>query len=262
MYLRCLQRQKNGKEHSYWSIVESRRLVDGRVAQRQVLYLGESNDAQERAWTRSIQVFQDGDPQPQTLALFPEEGPDPAGEEASLVRRRLPELSGHRPRPWGACWLALQLWRELRLDPFWAEHLKPSRKGTRGDQILAGLAVYRLLAPGSEWRLHRPWFDHRALADLLGVDASVADPHLLSGCHDRLRAHKTALFTHLTQRGRDLFCASFDVLLYDLTSTYFESDPPLDEGDQRKFGYHRDQRPDGVQVVLALIVTPEGFPLA
>jgi hypothetical protein len=263
MYLRCTQRTKNGKEHSYWSIVESRRLADGRVVQRHVLYLGEINDAQERAWTRSIQVFADGDPQPQTVALFPEDRVAPiAADEMSIVRLRLKELSVHRPRQWGACWLALHLWKELRLDRFWTQRLTPNRKGTRWDQVLAVLTAYRLIAPGSEWRLHRQWFDQSAMADLLGVDFSVADTHKLYGCHDRLLAHKTALFHHLTQRWRDLFNASFDVLLYDLTSTYFESDPPFGEGDKRTFGYSRDKRPDCVQVVIALIVTPDGFPLA
>ncbi len=261
MFLRCTHRKKNGKEHSYGSIVESRRLADGRVVQRHVLYLGEINDAQERAWTRSIQIFPDGRPEPQTVALFPEGDVRTVVDETSIVRLRLSELSVHRPRQWGACWLALQLWKELRLDQFWIQRLPPSRKGTRWDQILAVLAVYRLLAPGSEWRLHRQWFDQSALADLLGVDLAAADPHKLYHCHDLLLAHKAALFTHLTQRWRDLFNASFDVLLYDLTSTYFESDPPLEEKDKRRFGYSRDKRPDCVQVVIGLIVTPQGFPL-
>ena len=262
MYWRRTQRKKNGKEHSYWSIVESRRLADGRVTQRHVLYLGEINDAQEQAWTRSIEVFQDGQPQPQTMALFPEDRVATARDEVPIVRLRLGALSVHRPRQWGACWLAWHLWQQLQLDQFWAKRLKPSRKGTRWEQVLAVLAIYRLIAPGSEWRLHRQWFDHSALTDLLGVGFSVADSHQLYGCHDRLLAHKTTLFSHLTQRWRDLFCASFDVLLYDLTSTYFESEPPFAENDKRQFGYRRDKRPDCVQVVLALIVTPEGLPVA
>ena len=177
------------------------------------------------------------------------------------MRLRLKELSVHRPRQWGACWLALYLWHELQLDQFWSQHLQPSRKGTRWDLVLAVLTVYRLLAPGSEWRLHRQWFESSALADLLGVDFGAADPHKLYGCHDQILAHKSALFSHLVQRWRDLFGAEFDVLLYDLTSTYFESEPPFDENDKRQFGYSRDKRPDCVQVVIALIVTPQGFPL-
>ncbi len=262
MYLRHIQRKKNGKEHSYWSIVESRRLADGRVSQRHVLYLGEINDAQERAWARAVEVFPDETGPPQTMALFPEERLDANVEEGiPAVRLRLKELSLHRPRQWGACWLALSLWRQLQLDQFWSQRLKPSRKGTRWDQVLAVLTVYRLLAPGSEWRLHRQWFEHSALADLLGVDFSLADPHKLYGCHDQILAHKGALFSHLVPRWRDLFAAEFDVLLYDLTSTYFESEPPYGENDKRQFGYSRDKRPDCVQVVIALIVTPQGFPL-
>jgi transposase len=262
MYLRHIQRKKNGKEHSYWSIVESRRLADGRVSQRHVLYLGEINEAQERAWTRAVEVFPDETSPPQTMALFPEEHPAPTGDEGiPIVRLRLKELSVHRPRQWGACGLALYLWRELRLEQFWSQRLQPSRKGTRWDQVLAVLTVYRLLAPGSEWRLHRQWFDSSALADLLGGDFTLADPHKLYACHEQVLTHKTALFQHLVQRWRDLFGAEFDVLLYDLTSTYFESKPPSGENDKRQFGYSRDKRPDCVQVVIALIVTPQGFPL-
>lgn len=262
MYLRQIQRRKNGKEHSYWSIVEAHRLADGRVSQRHVLYLGEINDAQERAWSRAVEVFPEEAGPPQTMALFPEErlaATTAAG--LPIVRLRLKELSLHRPRQWGACWLAWYLWKQLQLDQFWAQRLKPSRKGTRWDQVLAVLTVYRLLAPGSEWRLHRQWFENSALADLLGVDFSAADPHKLYGCHDQILAHKSALFSHLVARWRDLFGAEFDVLLYDLTSTYFESTPPLAENDKRQFGYSRDKRPDCVQVVIALIVTPQGFPL-
>jgi len=262
MYLRHIQRKKNGKEHAYWSLVESRRLADGRVSQRHVLYLGEINDTQERAWARAVKVFPDENGPPQTMALFPEERLDLALDpNVPIMRVRLKALSLHRPRQWGACWLALYLWHELQLDQFWSQRLPPSRKGTRWDLILAVLTVYRLLAPGSEWRLHRQWFESSALADLLGVDFSAADPHKLYGCHDQLLAHKNALFGHLVQRWRDLFGAEFDVLLYDLTSTYFEREPSCDENDKRQFGYSRDKRPDCVQVVIALIVTPQGFPL-
>ena len=124
------------------------------------------------------------------------------------------------------------------------------------------LVAYRLIAPGSEWFLHREWFGKSALADLIGGDFGLAEAHKLYACHDLLLAHKQALFTHLVDRWRDLFNARFDVLLYDLTSTYFESDPPQNEADKRRFGYSRDKRSDCVQVVIALVVTPEGLPLA
>ena len=182
--------------------------------------------------------------------------------DASIVRLRLSQLRLCRPRQWGACWLALSLWEELQLDRFWAARLPVSRKGTRWDRELFVLVAYRLLAPGSEWRLHREWFERTALADLLGADFGLAEIHKLYRCHDRLLEHKQALFGHLTGRWRDLFNARFDLLLYDLTSTYFEAEPPFPDGDKRRFGYSRDHRPDCVQVVIALVVTPEGLPLA
>ncbi len=142
------------------------------------------------------------------------------------------------------------------------ERLPASCKGTRWADVLFVLVAYRLLAPGSEWRLHREWFERTALADLLGTDFAIAEIHKLYRCHDRLLAYKQAVFDHLVGRWRDLFNASFDVLLYDLTSTYFEADPPFPEGDKRRHGYSRDHRPDCVQVVIALVVTPDGLPLA
>src|SRR5471032_1776934 len=168
-----------------------------------------------------------------------------------------------RPRQWGACWLAGQLWQELQLDRFWADHLPPNRKRTRWDQILQVLATYRLIAPGSEWRLHRQWFGNSAMADLLGADFGLAEEHKLYACHDLLLEHKEALFSHLVGRWRDLFNADFDVLLYDLTSTYFEVNASdLPEGTKRRHGYSRDKRPDCPQVVIALVVTTDGLPLA
>jgi hypothetical protein len=153
--------------------------------------------------------------------------------DASIVHVKLSQLQLRRPRQWGACWLALMLWRELQLDQFWSKRLGSSRKGTHWDQVLFVLVAYRLLAPGSEWRLHREWFRRSALADLLGEDAGLAEIHKLYRCHDRLLVHKQAVFDHLTGRWRDLFNISYDVLLYDLTSTYFEADPPFPEGDKR-----------------------------
>jgi hypothetical protein len=262
MFLRQIRRKKDGKTHVYWNIVENRRLDDGRVVQRQVLYLGEIGSSQATAWRKAIEIFDEAAGEPRTLALFPEDRCD-AIDDASAVRVCLSALTLRRPRQWGACWLAGQLWRELQLDRFWAERLPPSRKGTRWDQILQVLAAYRLIAPGSEWKLHREWFGNSAMADLLGADFGLAEAHKLYACHDRLLAHKDALCSHLVGRWRDLFNASFDVLLYDLTSTYFEIDAAaLPEGAKRRHGYSRDRRSDCPQVVIALVVTPEGLPLA
>jgi hypothetical protein len=207
-------------------------------------------------------VLEDGGDRPRTLALFAEDRCEGVLADASIVRLKLSQVRLSRPRQWGACWLAVKLWEELQLDRFWAERLPASRKGTRWDQVLFVLVAYRLIAPGAEWRLHREWYGRSALADLLGADAALADPHTLYRCHDRLLEHKQALFDHLVGRWRDLFNVSFDVLLYDLTSTYFEANPPFGEDDKRRHGYSRDHRPDCVQVVIALVVTPEGLPLA
>ncbi len=261
MFLRCKTRLKDGKEHHYWSIVENKRVAGAKVVQRHVLYLGEINDSQREAWRKTIEIFEDGRPHPRTVALFPQERIAPTPDE-SIVRIRLDGLEIHRPRQWGACWLACELYEQLGLDRFWAGRLPPSRKGTRWDLVLQALCAYRLIDPGSEWRFHREWFERSAMADLLGGDFRLAESHRIYGVHDHLLAHKGALFSHLQQRWRDLFNARFEVLLYDLTSTYFESDPPFPEGDKRQFGYSRDKRGDCVQVVIALIVTPEGFPLA
>ena len=261
MFLRKTERRKDGKTHLYWSVVENRRLDSGRVVQRHALYLGEINSSQAEAWRRAIEVFDQDEGRSRTLALFPEDRCEASDDD--VIRLRLNEMRLRRPRQWGACWLAGVLWRELRLDRFWAERLPRSRKGTRWDQVLQVLATYRLIAPGSEWRLHRQWFLDSAMADLLGGDFGLAEAHKLYACHDRLIAHKQALFSHLTERWRDLFNASFDVLLYDLTSTYFEVNASdLPEGSKRRHGYSRDKRPDCPQLVIALVVTPEGLPLA
>ena len=262
MFLRATTRKKDGKVHRYWSIVENRRLPDGRVLQRHLLYLGEINSSQERAWRKSVEVFDERTEQSRTLSLFPEDRLDEGVVDDSVVRLCLAQLRLCHPRMWGGCWLALKLWETLELDRFWRVRLPKSRKGTRWDQVLFVLVVYRLLSPGSEWRLHRQWFERSALRDLLGAGEGLADIHKLYACHDKLLAHKTALFDHLVGRWRDLFNVDFDVLLYDLTSTYFEANPPFGDDDKRRFGYSRDKRPDCVQVVIALVVTPEGLPLA
>jgi hypothetical protein len=259
MFLRSKVRRKDGKSHRYWSVVENRRVGVGRTVQRQVLYLGEINDRQEAAWRRSIEVFADGQAEPRQMTLFAE-GPLAPPPDDEVVQIRLSELSLRRPRQWGGCWLAWELWNQLELDAFWSERLPPSRKGTRWLDVFKACVFYRLLDPGSEWRLHRHWFEHSAVGDLLGADLGLVQINKLYRCLDKLLVHKQAFFSALNERWRSLFKISFDVLLYDLTSTYFEAEPP-GEG-KRQFGYSRDKRSDCVQVVIALIVTPEGFPLA
>lgn len=258
MFLRAKRRFKDGKEHRSWSIVENRRAAGGRVVQRQVLYLGEINDSQQAAWCKSIDVLDGTRASSRPMALFNDDRVAPE-LDCEVVQVRLSELSLHHPRQWGGCWLVLVLWERLALDKCWAQKLGRSRKGTRWLNVLKVLVCQRVLAPGSEWRLHRQWFGQTALSDLLGEDVAVAQKDTLYRCLDRALNHKAPFFTYLNERWRSLFEARFDVLLYDLTSTYFECRPP-GEG-KRRFGYSRDKRSDCVQVVIALIVTPDGLPL-
>ena len=232
------------------------------MVQRPVLYLGEINDGQREAWCRQIEAFDEVSGRHRQLALFPAERTVPDHAKGFGVQVQLDAMELHRPRQWGACWLACHLYEQLQLDRFFAPLLPDSREGTSWQHILQTLVCYRLIDPGSEWRLHRQWFEQSAMADLLGEDYGLVAKNALYRCLDKLLPHKAALFSHLRARWQDLFAAKFDVLLYDLTSTYFESPPPADEADKRRHGYSRDKRSDCVQVVIALIVTPDGFPLA
>lgn len=259
MYLRSHIRCKDGKEHRYWSVVESVRTRQG-VHQRQVLYLGEINDAQRAQWCSALDVWDESNGSVQQMSLFPSDRTPPP-EVTNPVQIRLDEMTLRRPRQWGGCWLALELWNQLGLDTFWQPELGPSRKATDWLHVLKTLVCYRLLDPGSEWRLHRDWFKNSAMRDLLKEDDSVAAKDTLYRCLDKLCEHKPGLFSFLKTQWSLLFNASYEVLLYDLTSTYFEGNPPEEEG-LRRFGYSRDKRSDCVQVVIALIVTPDGFPVA
>ena len=231
MFVRCKRRFKDGKEHRYWSVVENGRVGGGRVVQRQVLYLGEINDSQRAAWCRSIEVLE-GASRSRQVALFPEDREAPE-LDCEVVQVRLAELTLHDPRQWGACWLALTLWDRLALDRFWGPRLPASRQGTRWLDLLKIQVCYRLIDPGSDWRLHRHWYEHSALRDLLGCDRVIAS-NTLYRCLDKLAVHKQDFFSFLRARWTTMFNARFDILLYDLTSTYFESDPPFQ--DKRQFG--------------------------
>lgn len=259
MFLRSHRRMKDGKEHRYYSIEESRRLQSGRVVQRRVLYLGEINDSQQAAWRKTLAVFDEQQQGYTTLSLFPEDRPVPA-EAVDSVQVKLSEMTLRRARPYGNCWLGCELWRQLELDQFWEQKLERGREEVSWAQVLELLVVNRLIDPGSEFRLHRQWFDQSAMDVLLGVDFAVAEKDRLYRCLDRILSHKADLFVHLQQRWKSLFDVAFDVLLYDLTSTYVEG--KAEQNPKAKRGYSRDGRPDCKQVIVALVITPEGFPLA
>lgn len=243
--------------------MENRRVAGGRVVQRQALYIGELNDAQQAGWIRTIELLEGKGEKTQELALFPDDREALPETSCQTARVRLQDIELRRPRQWGACWLALHLWDLLKLDEFWAPRLSDSRKGTSWLNILKALCCYRLIDPGSEFRFHREWYVRSAMGDLLDADFSLAQKDKPYRCMDKLAQHRDDLFDFLKSRWGELFNASYDVLLYDLTSTYFESNPPApDSGSKRRYGYSRDHRPDCVQVVVALVVTPEGFPVA
>lgn len=259
MFLRVNQRKKNGKLHRYWSIVESRRLDSGNPAQRQVLYLGEINDSQEAAWRKTIEVFDEDKSRPCQVSLFPCDRAIPP-DQANALSLVLGEMRLVRPRSFGDCWLGCLLWQELGLDRFWQEKLGADRGAVPWDKVIQLLAVNRFCEPGSEFALHRSWFLRSAMDELLGCDFAVAEKDRLYRCLDRVLPHKDELCRFLVNRWKTLFDASFDVLLYDLTSTYFEG--ACEQIPKARHGYSRDGRPDCRQVVIALVVTPDGLPLA
>jgi transposase len=259
MFLRCHRRTKDGKEHRYYSVEESRRLQSGKVVQRRVLYLGEINDSQQAAWRKTLEVFDEQQQRATTLSLFSEDRPVPV-DALDTIQVKLSEMQLRRARPYGNCWLGCELWRQLKLDEFWEEKLPRGREDVGWPLVLELLVVNRLIDPGSEFRVHRQWFDQSAMDVLLGVDFAVAEKDRLYRCLDRILEHRQELFQHLQQRWKTLFDAQFDVLLYDLTSTYVEGEAELNP--KAKRGYSRDGRPDCKQVVVALVITPDGFPLA
>jgi transposase len=262
MFLRRHKRVKDGKEHHYYSVMESRRLQSGKVAQRRVLYLGEINDSQQAAWRKTLEVFDEEKQQYRKLSLFADDRAEAADLDA--VQVKLGQMQLRRARPYGNCWLGCELWKQLELDRFWERKLPRGREGVAWTKVLELLVVNRLIDPGSEFRVHRHWFDQSAMDILLGVDFQVAEKDRLYRCLDRLLEHRQDLFVQLQQRWRQLFDAQFDLVLYDLTSTYVEGE--AEQNPKAKRGYSRDGRPDCKQVVIALVITlvitPEGFPLA
>ncbi len=259
MFLRTTNRRKDGKDHRYFSVVENRRLSSGKTAQRTVLYLGEVNDSQQAAWRKTLEVFDEQRSCSRTLSLFPEDREIPA-DAADSLQVRLSELELRRPRRFGDCWLACEIWHQLALDAFWQARLPEGREAVSWEKVLELLVVIHLLEAASEFRVHRQWFLSTAMDELLNVDYAVAEKDRLYRCLDRVLEHKQDLFLWLRQKWADLFQADFEVLLYDLTSTYFEG--AMEENPKAKRGYSRDGRPDCLQLVVALVITADGFPLA
>jgi hypothetical protein len=259
MFLRENKRRKNGKTHRYFSVVENRRTGGGSSTQRQVLYLGEINDSQQEAWRQTLKVFDEDRRQYCELSLFPDDRPLPPGA-VDAISVTLGRMQLRRPRSFGDCWLACWLWDRLQLSSFWNKQLNDQRGDVPWAKVLQLLVVNRLIDPGSELSIHRQWFLASAMDELLEVDFAAAGKDRLYRCLDRILPHKDSFCQFIAQQWKTLFDTSFDVLLYDLTSTYFEG--LCQKIPKARHGYNRDGRGDCRQVVIALVVTPDGLPLA
>src|SRR5271169_4917503 len=256
MFLRQHHRSKDGKEHGYWSLVETVRTPDG-PRQRTICYLGELNDSAQARWQKTIEAFNEQGESTQ-LKLFPNDAELP--DDPSVARVLVKKVRVERTRRFGDCYLGLELWKRLGLQEFFAQHLDQEIADVPWSRVAAVLAINRLCAPGSELAIERHWYPSTALDDLLHIEAGKINDTRLYRCLDRLLPLKTKIEQHLKQRFGELFQAEFDVLLYDLTSTYVEG--AAEENPMMRRGYSRDHRPDCEQLVLALIVNQDGFPFS
>src|SRR5437016_2774051 len=259
MFLRRNDRQKDGKGHTYWSLVETVRTPDG-PRQRTLCYLGELNGSAQARWLKTIEVFNEQGESHQ-LKLFPSDV-EPPEDDAAVARVRLDQVRLERSRWFGDCFLGLELWKRLELDGFWEALLDRPDDAAEvpWSRIAAVLSINRLCAPGSELAIEERWYPSTALDDLLGIEEGKINDTRLYRCLDRILPQKTKLEQHLKQRYGELFGAEFDVLLYDLTSTYVEG--AAEKNPMMRRGYSRDHRPDCEQMVIALIVNSEGFPFS
>ena len=258
MFLRCHKRKKNGKLHQYYSVVENRRIANGRVSQKTVLYLGEITNDQEKAWRKTLQVFDVDQNKPVYKYLFATEE-ESICEDIDAIPVRLSHLKLSHPRAFGDCWLGCQIWDELKLDSFWKKRIDGYKTTIAFSKVLKLLVINRLIKPGSEFYVHQHWFDQTAMDVLLDCDFTVAQKNRLYECLDKILPYKDELCQYLKERWETLFDISYDVLLYDLTSTYFEG--LCEQNPKARFGHSKDRRSDCRQVLIALVVTPDGFPL-
>jgi transposase len=257
MFLRPNRRSKDGKNHSYWSLAETVRTPDG-PRQKTLCYLGELNSSAQARWLKTIEVFNEQG-EAQQLKLFPSQVEPPA-DDPQVARVLLNKVRLERTRQFGSPWLGLELWKRLELDRFFEQAVDEHEADVPWSRVAAVLAVNRLCAPGSELAIEERWYPSTALDDLLGIEEGKINDTRLYRCLDRILPHKTKLERHRKQRYGELFGAEFDVLLYDLTSTYVEG--VAEKNPMMRRGYSRDHRPDCEQMVIALIVNSEGFPFS
>jgi len=255
MFLKRLTRRKNGKGHTYWALVESFRTAKG-PRHRVVAYLGELNKSQKSGWAKLGRKLAKKDrPQRSLFDPPPHEEPD----EDRHVHVDLKGIRLERLRDFGDVWLALGLWRLLGLDELLARSMASGKEEVPWPAVAAILTIARFCEPSSELHIEETWYPRTALEDLLGVASTKVHTDRLYEALDRLLEHKEAIESHLKERLGDLFDVKYDLLLYDITSTYFEG---LCQGNpMAKRGYSRDSRADCPQVCIGLIVTTDGMPL-
>ena len=255
MFLKRLERRKSGKQHTYWALVQSVRTARG-SRHRVVAYLGELKKSEQNGWAQLGRRLNGHAPPPASL-FDPPHYDDPSDDEPVLVR--LKGIRLERLRDFGDVWLALGLWRLLGLDALLSPRMPEGREDVPWPVVAAILAIARFCEPSSELHIAHTWYRRTALPDLLGVAVEpVNDDRLYTGL-DQLLPHKEAIEKHLKERLGDLFDLKFDLLLYDVTSTYFEGQ--CVGNPMAKRGYSRDQRPDCLQVCIGLVVTTDGIPL-
>ena len=258
MFLRRFERRKNGKPHSYWALVESYRTAKG-SRQRVVAYLGELTDGEQDGWAKlgSHLDVEAKSQRPQLTLFDPPRRDQPLDDEPVLVK--LSSIRLKRPRDFGDVWLAWGLWRMLGLDTLLEELIEPGDEIVSWGAVAAILTIARFCEPSSELHIADTWYRRTALEELLGVAPERVHTYRLYKGLDQVLPHKEALEKHLRQRLGRLFDLKCELLLYDVTSTYFEGE--LKGCPIARRGYSRDSRPDRPQVCIGLIVTEEGFPI-
>jgi transposase len=258
MYLKTHKRKKNGKVNKYYSIVEKRKVTNGFYIQKTVLYLGEISGSQMKSWNKSIRVLNEQN-EPVHKTLFALHDDDDICKDIDAIPLKLSGMKLEKPRAFGDCWLGCEIWDRLDLDTFFSRRIDTAKSPVAYSKVLKLLTVNRLIKPGSEFYVHHHWFDQTAMDFLLDCDFQVAEKNRLYRCLDRILPCKDELCQHLKKQWETMFKLDYDVLLYDLTSTYFEG--LCKSNPKAKFGHSKDRRSDCRQVLVALVVTPEGFPI-
>ncbi len=258
MYLKKHKRKKNGKYNTYYSIAEKRKVSRGRYVEKMVLYLGEISDSQKKSWEKSIEIINE-DNQPVRKSLFAYDQDNHAHHDVDTIAVKLSKMRLENPRTFGDCWLGCEIWDTLGLDKFWSARIDTERSSVEYSKVVKLLTVNRLIKPGAEFYVHQHWFTQTAMDVLLDCDFEVAEKNRLYRCLDRILPYKEELCSYLKDTWQMMFNLEYDILLYDITSTYFEG--LCKQNPKAKFGHSKDRRSDCRQILIALVVTPDGFPI-